>query len=638
MDDREILTRFKTGTLDRAQAARLLSRGAPTALPQQPEGLRTPDAFPAPGTLRTPDAFLVPDTAPVPDALRAPGGTAAPAPEDAAYPARTARPVGDRFAVIGLAGRYPQAPDLDAHWENLRSGRDTSSPAPSRRPGPPVLDARARGHFLDDVDGFDTEFFAVAPADAALIDPQERLFLEVAWEALEDAGYAGCRLDALTGPHGQPRALGVFVGASTFDYALLGAEAWARGRCPSPSTGHYGLTGRLVTLLGLTGPAQAVDTAESSALTALHLAAGALRRGECAAALVGGVELLLHPSRGRDLAGEGVGALVVKPLEAALADGDQVHAVVRATATGFPGALPDPAGAPPAVLHETRGTTTARIGDAGAATGLAALTAAVLQLRHGLLLPPHGSGEAAAPWPRPRDDRGQEVARAAVVEVSAPGCPTSRAVVEEHLPARPEPASGPAPWTAGRGEPVVLSAATPAHLRADAARIAERLSEGEGEGEGEGKGKGEGATEPTLAAVARALRVGRAALPCRLAFVADDVPGLARALRDFAETGTPPAGAHHADLRGGDADPLGLGAVPETRDYLAALWRGGRLDQLLRLWLSGLDVDWAALEDGPRAPGTPWSPPRSVFLRRPYWLDVPTASAAPAGGRTERPT
>jgi acyl transferase domain-containing protein len=215
-----------------------------------------------------------------------------------------------------------------------------------------------------------------------------------------------------------------------------------------------------------------------------------------------------------------------------------------------------------------------------------------------------------------------------VVEVSAPGCPTSRAVVEEHLPARPAPASLPAPWTDGRGEPVVLSATTPAHLRADAARLADRL----------GEATTEPATEPALAAVARALRVGRAALPCRLAFVADDVPGLARALRDFAETGTPPAGAHHADLRGGGADPLGLGGVPETRAYLAALWRGGRLDQLLRLWLSGVDVDWAALEDGSRAPGTPWSPPPSVFLRRPFWLDVSTAAAATAGVRTERPT
>ncbi|MGQ5640541.1 MULTISPECIES: beta-ketoacyl synthase N-terminal-like domain-containing protein [unclassified Streptomyces] len=625
MDDRDILTRFKTGTLDRAQAARLLERSAARAAAAAPARPRTPAPADAPEHRPAADTTHRPRTGTGPGTGGGPGATPA-ATLNTAPPART-EAVDDRCAVVGLAGRYPQAPDLHAHWENLRGGRNTSSAAPASRPGASPLAAGQRGHFLDGVDGFDAEFFGITPAEGALMDPQERLFLEVAWEALEDAGCTGPRLDALTGPHGAPRALGVFVGAGASDYALLGAEAWARGGRQRPSSGHSALTGRLVTLLGLNGPSQAVDTAESSALTALHLAVGALRRGECAAALVGGVELLLHPSRARDLAGEGVGAVVLKPLDRALADGDQVHAVVRATATGVVEPDPQTAGPSGASLYETRETTVPRTGDAGAATGLAALTAAVLQLRHGLRLPPHGSGADAAPWPRPRDAQGRELPRTAVVEVSAEGCPTSRAVVEEYMPPRAVRPERAADDGAGRDELVLLSAPTPAHLTAGAARLADWLCAVAE------RAPGEEAFD--LAAVARVLRAGRAAQPCRIALVAGDVPRLAGALRHFADTGTPGAGVHYADLRSGGADPLGLNTVPETRDYLAALWRGGRVEQLTRLWLSGLDIDWAALDPGPRAAGAAWAPPPSVFLHKPLWLD----SQEPAGtdGRTERP-
>ena len=157
---------------------------------------------------------------------------------------------------------------------------------------------------------FDAEFFGLTRAEAALMDPQARLFQEIVWEALEDAGYTGSRLDSLTGPDGRPRAVGVFAGVGAADYALLAAEGWARGRREMPSSGHRDLAVGLAARLRLSGPAQAVDSAGTSALDAVHLAVGALRRGECAAAVAGGVELLLHASRGRDAAGEGVGAMV----------------------------------------------------------------------------------------------------------------------------------------------------------------------------------------------------------------------------------------------------------------------------------------------------------------------------------------
>ncbi|MFF0885116.1 beta-ketoacyl synthase N-terminal-like domain-containing protein [Streptomyces sp. NPDC003456] len=609
MDEREILTRFKAGSLDRETATRLLTRQ-----------VRPPQAA----------APTAPDPAPLPTARAASG----PASEPAFGPAPAdcvGTPEGDDgYAVIGLAGRYPLAPDLDAHWDNLREGRDTSSSEPpADRPGASPLAPGQRGHFLDGVAEFDAEFFGLAPAEGALMDPQERLFLETAWEALEDAGCTGTRLDALAGPDGTPRAVGVFVGAGACDYALLAAETFGRGGPAMPRSGHWSLPGRLAAILDLSGPGQAVDTAECSALTALHLAVEALRRGECAAAVVGGVELLLHPSRARPAAGEGAGVLIVKPLRRARADGDRVHAVIRATSAGFTPRRPV-ADAPAAGLHETREATVRRIGDAGAATGVAALTAAVLQLGQGCLAPAR-DGAVAEPWPRPRDAQGCERPRTATVEVSGGGF-TARAVVEEDVAPRPplaaaggdalerDPASD-------REELVLLSAPTPDHLAATATRLADRLSRGAGTGRA-----GDG-SEPVLADVARALRTGRAVLPCRIALLVTDLPRLEAALRRFSATRAGGGDVRYADLRGRGADPLALGAVPETRDYLAALWRGGRLQQLTRLWLSGLDVDWAALEPRP-AGGAVASLPPSAFLRRPLWLDpVPPVSAPGEPGR-----
>ncbi|WP_369193153.1 polyketide synthase [Streptomyces djakartensis] len=569
MDEREILTRFKAGTLDRAQATRLLG-GA--AAPKPPERPRT--AVPAPHGPPATDG---------------------------------------RYAVVGLAGRYPLADDPHALFENLSAGRDTARSAPAGRPGPPVLAPGRRGHFLDGVAQFDAEFFGLTPDEGALLDPQARLLLESAWLALEDAGCTGARLDALTGPGGAPRAVGFFAGVSSADYALLAAEGWGRGLREMPRGSHGSLPGRLAAMLGLSGPGQAVDTGACSALTAVHLAVASLERGECAAAVAGGAELLLHPSRAGDGAGEGVGAVVLKRLDRALRDGDRVHAVVRDTFSGFRPAAPGhstgddlPRGAGGFRLRVTRDTLARRVGDAGAAMGIAGLTAAVLQARHGVIAPVR-PGEEPVPWQRARDEHGRDLPRTATVEVDDGQGLTAGAVVEEFMPT---PAAAPAKAD-GTEQLVLLSAPTPAHLVAGAARLADWL-----------EAHGQDADAPLLAQVARHLRAGRAALPCRIAVLAADVPELLAELRRFADTGgTGGTGGklRHADLRDG-ADPLHLRQAPETRDYLAALWRSGRTEQLTRLWLSGVDPDWAALE-GPAACGTAVPPP-SVFLRRSLWLDT----------------
>ncbi|WP_331738380.1 MULTISPECIES: polyketide synthase [unclassified Streptomyces] len=637
MDEKEVLTRFKNGHLNRAQVAALLSGAAGGA------------------TGSGPVVFALPDAWPEQDAEEPSPAAAHPAPGRSADspPAEPAGPGAEPIAVVGMAGRYPGAPDLASFWRRARGGHDSASAPPSGRPGD------ERGHYLERVQDFDPEFFGIDAHEAALIDPQERLFLETAWEALEDAGCTGGRLDALTARDGTPRSVGVFTGAGSGDYVLLAARTWTPERPrPMPPGGQWSLPNRLSALLGLTGPSQSVDTAESSVLVALHLAVAALHRGECAAALVGGVRLLLHPSSRRPGAGEGVGALLLKPLARALADGDSVHCVVRGSAVGH--TAPDPSAAGPGrrsraadartgaaaraaaalrescadhgtqpaapadapaqrvlrealrtagvdasavAVRENAGSVRALVGDAGPAMGAAALTRAVLQLRHRILAPGPGRAEAE-PWGSGENEEGAP--RRICVGVRGAGGADAQVVLEEYVPA---PAAGPAADRAPEADELfVLSAPTPAHLAATARRFAELLG-------------GPGPLPP-LEALARALRTGRAAMDCRFAAVVADTGELVRVLERFVREGAP-----CADLRDGGADPLGLGGVPETDGYLAALWQAGHLHQLRGLWLSGLDVDWTALEPAHGAAAVAVPLPASAFLRIPLWLGGEEGSA-----------
>ncbi|MFH8368353.1 beta-ketoacyl synthase N-terminal-like domain-containing protein [Streptomyces sp. NPDC018031] len=267
------------------------------------------------------------------------------------------------IAVIGMACRLPGAADPDAFWRLLVEGRDAITEVPADRwdaaarydpePARPGGLATRWGGFLDDVAGFDPEFFGIAPAEAVAVDPQQRLLLEVAWEALEHAGIAP---DSLSGSD-----TGVFVGISNNDYTRLTAGVAAA------LDAHYGTgnalsiaANRLSYLLDLRGPSMALDTACSSSLVTVHQACEALRRGESSLALAGGVNLILSPdytavfSRARMMAAdgrckafderadgyvrsEGCGVVVLKPLSLAVADGDRVLAVVRGSAVNQDG-------------------------------------------------------------------------------------------------------------------------------------------------------------------------------------------------------------------------------------------------------------------------------------------------------------
>ncbi|MGC4746935.1 SDR family NAD(P)-dependent oxidoreductase [Micromonospora sp. DT201] len=270
--------------------------------------------------------------------------------------------VAEPIAVVGMAGVLPGASDLDEFWSHLMAGRDQVTEVPPDRwdwrsvfSTDPLAVGRTRsrwGAFLDGVDRFDAPFFRISPREAELMDPQQRLLLQVAWSAVEDAGW---RISALAG-----HRVGVYVGAQFTDYHQLLRQAGVQRVQVGTGNVLNMLANRLSFTFDLRGPSETVDTACSSSLVAVDRAVAALQRGDCAAAIVGGVSLMLDPyyyvlaneagafsPTGRchsfDAAadgyvrGEGVLAVVLKPLSAAIRDGDQVHAVLRGSAVNHGG-------------------------------------------------------------------------------------------------------------------------------------------------------------------------------------------------------------------------------------------------------------------------------------------------------------
>lgn len=262
------------------------------------------------------------------------------------------------IAIVGMAGRYPRANDLHALWQGLVAGKDCIELIPDERlalRSQHDSTGKYRGGFLADIDRFDARFFNISSREAEVLDPQERLFLEVAYETLEDAGYYPESLS-----DDNSREVGVFVGAVWSMYQMLGLEARLDGRPVNPSSFFWSIANRVSHWMNFSGPSLTVDTACSASLTALDLACEAIRRGDCFAALVGGVNLDLHQAKfelnaaggsfSRDgvcrafgkgangyVSGEGVGALLLKPLQRALADGDNIHGVIKSVAVTHSG-------------------------------------------------------------------------------------------------------------------------------------------------------------------------------------------------------------------------------------------------------------------------------------------------------------
>jgi len=271
---------------------------------------------------------------------------------------------GAEIAIIGMAGRFPGARNIEEYWRILRDGIEAISFLSDEELDPSGIDAHLRSHpdyvkaapLLDGVELFDASFFGYSPREADVMDPQHRLFLELAWEALEVAGY---------NPASYPGSIGVYAGArtNTYLYNLISNPEVLK----SLGTFEIGLgndlsflSGRVAYKLGLRGPAYSIQTACSTGLVAVHMACQSLLIDECQMALAGSIAVNVPQKNGYlyqaggifspdghcrafdqraagTVFGSGAGIVVLKRLEDALADGDQILAVVKGSAVNNDG-------------------------------------------------------------------------------------------------------------------------------------------------------------------------------------------------------------------------------------------------------------------------------------------------------------
>lgn len=260
------------------------------------------------------------------------------------------------IAIIGISGRFPMANDMDAFWENVKEGKDCITEVPEElwdwrqywnpKKGTEGKSYTKWGGFLDHIDKFDPLFFKISNLEAESLDPQERLFLETVYHTLEDAGYTKKGLN--------DSKVGVYVGAMWSQYQLYGVDRANAGSSVAS------IANRVSYYFDFNGPSIGLDTMCSSSITTVHLACESIKNGETDVAIAGGVNITVHPNKylflsktgfassdgrcrsfgeGGDgyVPGDGVGAILLKPLAKAKEDGDQIYAVIKGTAINHGG-------------------------------------------------------------------------------------------------------------------------------------------------------------------------------------------------------------------------------------------------------------------------------------------------------------
>lgn len=623
------------------------------------------------------------------------------------------------IAIIGISGRYPQARNLEEYWHNLTQGLNCITEVPTDRWAHDRYFDTQRGKlgksyskwggFIDGFDEFDPLFFNMSPRDAQGSDPQERVFLQCAYSAIEDAGYTREALRRKHHADGLPGQVGVFVGVMYQDYQLYGAQAQVSGDGFALSSQPASIANRVSYFCGFHGPSVAVDTMCSSSLTAIHLAAHSVLRGECGLAIAGGVNLTVHPNKylalsqgqfasseglcrsfgeGGDgyVPGEGVGAVLLKPLAQAIADGDQIHGVIKGSALNHGGktngyTVPNPnaqaqvigqairqAGVDPRAISyvEAHGTGTplgdpieitglnkafgayeqggqrcaigsvkSNIGHCESASGMAGLTKILLQMKHGLLVPSlHSQAlNANIDFDRTRFE----------VQQTLQDWHRPVLAIGSEAPREMPRIAGLSSFGAG-GANAHLVIEEHRHERACVAPLVSRdrpvlviLSARDDERLGVMAAglcaalQAEHWQDQDLADIAYTLQVGREAFSSRLACLCADLPQLRDQLSRFAAGEA--AGQIPEVYRGQRSDQDGLDILSTDEDLggLVQAWVAkGKLGKLAEMWVKGLSIDWSTLH-GPQAPRR-ISLPGYAFLPQRFWVPSLIEGKAEADG------
>ncbi|NQZ10284.1 MAG: SDR family NAD(P)-dependent oxidoreductase, partial [Algicola sp.] len=565
-------------------------------------------------------------------------------------------PAEKQIAIVGLGGKYPQADNLDEFWDNLKTGRDCVTEIPAERwDQAAFFDERRNqpgksyskwGGFINDVDKFDSIFFNIAPKEAELTDPQERLFIETVWQTIEDAGYSKSSLSG--------KRIGVYVGVMWGQYELLGA---GQGNALIPGSSYASIANRVSYFFNFNGPSMALDTMCSSSLTAIHMASEEIRRGEIDAAIAGGVNVSIHPNKyltmsqgnfaasdgkcrsfgaGGDgyVPGEGVGAIMLKPLDVALQDGDQVYGIIKSSAINHGGktngyTVPNPVAqgelieaalnkanidASSISYIETHGTGTSlgdpieitglskafggrsqacpigsvksNIGHLESAAGIAALTKALLQIKHQQLVPslhadplnpnidfensPFYVQTQLSPWLQSPDNP----RRIGVSSFGAGGA-NAHLIVEEFVDTRVKAVPE------GYPEAFVLSAKNTKALVRYAHKMVAFIDD----------------TDVGLIDMAYTLQAGRTAMNERLVIVADSLAVLKDKLNLWlsSESAVNLEDVYYGNIKKAQSNAMTLIEGEAGKAFLQVILDNRELAKIAELWISGVKIDWPQL-------------------------------------------
>jgi len=581
------------------------------------------------------------------------------------------------IAIIGLSGRYAQARNVREFWNNLREGRDCIGEVPPNRwehsryydsdKNRPGKTYSKWGGFIDGVDEFDPLFFGISPREAESMDPQERLFLQQAHACIEDAGY----LPRAISPE---QRVGVFVGVMN-SYYSASAQFWS-------------IANRVSYFFGFHGPSLAVDSACSSSLTALHLAVESLQSGASDCAIAGGVNLIVSPQHYVALAsktmlsegnacrafgegadglvdGEGVGAVLLKPLARAVADGDRIYGVIKGTALNHGGktngytvpnpaiqaevverslrqagvdprtvsyieahgtgtALGDPveiAGLSRAFQHFTQdrrfcaiGSVKSNIGHCESAAGIAGLTKVLLQMAHKELAP---SLHAESLNPHIDFENSPFVVQRSLEKWR---CPELEGKRYPRIAGLSSFGAGGAnahvvieEYVAPEQEAVtilpalvVLSAKNDERLREQAAQLLDAIDTYP-------------LAESDLADMAYTLQVGREEMAVRLGFLASGMAEVKRKLSAFLGGEEGIDDLYRGAVKRNNKEMIGVFSNDEDMEQAVDAWVAkGKYAKLLELWANGLSFDWNRLYGSvrPQRIGLPTYP----FATERYWL------------------
>lgn len=267
------------------------------------------------------------------------------------------------IAIIGMSCMMPHSDNPESFWDNLVAGKNLISQIPEERfewgrfkevlAREGEFDMSFDGGFMNDITKFDPSFFKISPHEAELMDPQQRIFLEIVWKTIEDAGH---RVSELSGSN-----TGLFVGVSSADYAdIIGKQVMKIESHFATGLSHSVLANRISYFFNFHGPSEPIDTACSSSLIAVHRAFQEIQNGNCDLAIAGGVNVLLNPAifisfkkagmlsddgqcKAFDqnangyVRGEGAGAVLLKPLKRAIKDGNHIYAVIKASGANHGG-------------------------------------------------------------------------------------------------------------------------------------------------------------------------------------------------------------------------------------------------------------------------------------------------------------